>query len=203
MHIRNNSDLGKLFRINLNWIPIYLGISTQLFEYQHEITYLNNGFTHLHQFLLQMNTKLIFKNVYVPLMEREHNCCLMIATRDCAAHLSGNQKRHVNNWRLYFRVHKLSDTIDPIGTQVLPKYLTFPSDIDTPIRTSKLKCPRQQPPKCKDSFQLWVKSLRTNGFTARYFDHCARGLWARRNLNPSDQHISITPSRRWFESRAT
>ena len=109
-------------------------------------------------------------------MEREHDYCLMIAIRDCAGHLSGNQKRLVNNWRLYFRVHKLSDTTDPIGTKILPKYLTFPSDIDTPIRTSKLKCPRQQPPKCKDSFQLWVKSLRTNGFTARYFDHCARGL---------------------------
>ena len=62
MHIRHNSDLGKLFRININWLQLNIGISTPYFEYPHEITYLNNWFTHIHQFLRSINATLKIKD---------------------------------------------------------------------------------------------------------------------------------------------
>ena len=44
MHLRANTTLGQLFRINLNWIQLTLGLSTPLFEYDGEITLLSNWY---------------------------------------------------------------------------------------------------------------------------------------------------------------
>ena len=160
MHIRNNSDLGKLFRINLNWIQMHAGISVPLFESAYAIPYLDNWFTQLHTFMLSLKIRLVIKNSYVPLMEREHDCCIMEQIRISNISLSKNQWRYVHNWRMYFQVHTISDITNPFGDQILPIYTTFPDSTLFSERKSKLLWPRQEPPTCISSFKLWVKCLR-------------------------------------------
>ena len=160
MHIRHNSDLGKLFRINLNWMQIHLGIATPLFEYEHEITFIQNWFTHIHQFLRRINAKLVIKDTYVPIMERESDVCIMDSILCSSLVLSKRQLCQVYNWRIYFQAHKLSDLTTPKGDRILPKYLNFSESDSPPIRATKLKWPHQIRPTCKDSFLLWTRCIR-------------------------------------------
>lgn len=161
MHLRSNSDLGKLFQINLNWIQLHLGLSTPLFECKHPIKHMCNcWFTHIHEFLLKINARLVIPNTYQPKMERELDCCIMEVIEGCSVPLSKNQLRHMHNWRLFFKVQKLSDMTNPAGDQILPLYLTFPSGNHQSDRVSKLDWPHQEHPTCRTSFQLWVKCLR-------------------------------------------
>jgi hypothetical protein len=97
MHIRHNSDLGKLFRINLNWLQLNIGISTPFFEYPHEITYLDNWFTHIHHFLRSINATLTIKDTYVPVSEREHDGCIMDTILKSNTSLTKKQRCQVHN----------------------------------------------------------------------------------------------------------
>lgn len=160
MHIRHNSDLGKFFRINLNWMQVHLGISTPLFEYPHAITYLDNWFISLHEFVCEIDAKLIvIKDTYVPKLERDSDCCIMNAILNSAVTLSKSQLKHVYNWRLYFQVQTLSDLTTASGDKILPMYLHFlTQDIVRP-RRSKIQWPFQTRPQCKSSFQQWARCI--------------------------------------------
>lgn len=161
MHLRINSDLGKLIRINLNWVQVNLGISTPIFEYKHAITYLNNWFIHIHDFLRSIDATIVIKNTYVPIPEREFDSCVMDSILHCSVPISKNQLRHLHNWRLFYQGHKVSDMTNQAVDSILPKYLTFPTDTITIARKSKLKWPRQVAPTCQTSFKLWVKCIRS------------------------------------------
>lgn len=100
MHLRINSDIGKLMRINLNWIQITLGISTPIFQYKRDISDLPNRLPSVHQFLREIDATVIIKDTYVPILERENDRCIMDAIHDSAIKLSANQIRHIINWRL-------------------------------------------------------------------------------------------------------
>ena len=160
MHIRSNSDIGTQFRINLNWIQLNLGIPVPLFEYEHEITYLDNWFITLHSFLRQINARLVIKDTLVPILDRERDCCIMESIPQSNIVLSRKQYGHVNNWRRYFRVQTLSDITNPSGDKIEPMYLKFKAADHHPQRESKLDWPRQDKPECHTTFKLWVKCIR-------------------------------------------
>ena len=164
MHVRANTELGILFRINLNWIQLISGLTTPFFEHSIPQPFLHNWFTGLRDFLISINGTLCISDTYVPQLERIHDQSLMEVFSTMSPKLSKNQIRYVLNWRLFFQVQTLSDICNAKGDIILDIYLKYPSsdNIKTlrPDRISRVEWPYQPHPTSKSTFSLWVRCLR-------------------------------------------
>jgi hypothetical protein len=109
MHVRAGTELGTLFRINLDWIQLIAGIGEPFLASDCPIPYMKNWFTGLRDFLLLVDGKIIIQDSYVPVIEREHDQLIMTAFSTITPRLSANQLRYLNNWRVFFQVQMLSD----------------------------------------------------------------------------------------------
>jgi hypothetical protein len=126
-NIRAQTDLGKLFMINLNWIQILAGIDEPYLNSTQEISYINNWFTGIKLFLNQSNGRIEFRSLSVPVVERSGDQCIMNAFADIRPKLSKNQIGYCNSWRVYYNVILVSDICNAKGDEVLEKYLTDPN----------------------------------------------------------------------------
>ena len=164
LHIRARTSLGSLFMINLNWIQLTIGFGKSCFEHSHSIPYVDNWFFGIREFLPQINGKLIIRDLYIPILEREHDHFIMVAAYYLYPALSGNQLRYINQWRLYYQVQTLSDLTNARGDRILDIYLNQPTAPHInqlrPDRKSKFDWPYQPPPTCTATFQLWKKTLK-------------------------------------------
>lgn len=157
------TDLGKLFMINLNWIQILAGIDEMYLNSTQEISYINNCFTGIKLFLNQINGRIEFLLFSLPVVERSGDQCITKAFADIRPKLSKNQIRYCNNWRVYYNVILVSDICNAKGDEVLEKYLTNPnvSPFDhllTP-QTRKTSWQNQPHPKSIATFQFWTSCI--------------------------------------------
>lgn len=102
-HLRSNTSLGLLFRINLNWLQVLTGLGKPLFESTHTIDYVDNWFVGIHQFLLDIGGHLHIPDMYVPIRERQGDHFIMNKIIQCIPSLSAILRRYIHNSRLFFR----------------------------------------------------------------------------------------------------
>lgn len=164
-NIRADTDLGKLFLINLNWIQVLAGIGEPYLTSTQEIPYINNWFTGIREFLHQINGRLHIRSLHIPVIEREGDQFIMTAFAAIRPKLSKNKLRYLFNWRLYHKVTLISDLCNAKGDTILDQYLLNPNDkatdnIPLHTRTSKTLWPNQAPPKSIDTYKLWIRCIR-------------------------------------------
>jgi hypothetical protein len=170
--------MGKLMKINLNWLQLNSGFGEPLMESNCSLTFLdNNWLLHSRTFLVQINAKLRIDNIWVPQLERENDRTLM----DIFSNLNyqKNLVRKLNYWRMFYQVNTVADICMADGKTVRQCYRTQPFQQEwySP-RKSKLNWPRQQEPG-DAGFRQWTKSLREglgmrNGVIAKEF---CMGKW--------------------------
>ena len=122
MHIRANTELGILFKINIDWLQLTAGLGEGFFTTHRPIPYVSNWFNGIRDFLIQVNGTLHIRDTYLPVLEREHDKFIMNEFLNIAPRMSSNQFRSLNNWRLFFQVQVLSDITSAKGDAILDAY---------------------------------------------------------------------------------
>jgi hydroxylamine reductase (hybrid-cluster protein) len=70
-HINNNTMLGKMTQINLNWVQLTSGLSNPIMESREEVLYIsNNWFTQLCEFTKFIDSKIVVKNCWTPTLKQ-------------------------------------------------------------------------------------------------------------------------------------
>jgi hypothetical protein len=118
MHIRNSqSELEKLFHINLEYIQILIGKSVLYLKYPKIIRYIQaTWFSGLHEFLIENELQFEVTSLWCPQHQRLQDKVIMDEEES-----SCNMRLQViNNWRLFFQVSLLSDIATADGTKICP-----------------------------------------------------------------------------------
>jgi hypothetical protein len=159
--------MGKLMKINLNWLQLNCGFGVPLLESNEPLIFLDNSWLlHSQTFLIQINAKMRVEDIWVPQLERENDRTLM----DIFSKLNyqKNLVQKLNYWRLIYQVNTVADICMADGRTVKPCYQTQPFQQDwNSSQKSKLNGPRQKEPG-NAGFRQWTKSVRerlgmTNG----------------------------------------
>jgi hypothetical protein len=151
--------MGKLMKINLNWLQLNSGFRVPLLETDEPLIFLdNNWLLHSRTFLIQINAKMRVEDISVPKLERENDRTLMYVF--CKLKYQKNLVQKMNYWRLFYQVNTVSDLCMADGQTVKHCYRTQPFQQDWhSSRKSELNWPRQQEPGQAGLCQ-WTKSLR-------------------------------------------
>ena len=159
LHLRANTTLGRIMRINLSWTQLYSGLFTSIFQSMEPLTYCtDNWFLQIRNFLYTIQGTLSIKDTWIPVLERKRDQPLM--EMFLKSGLPPASIRLVNNWRLYFQVLKLSDITNAAGTTILKCYRKRPMGISRSYeRTTKLQWPRQDEPG-PYGFRYWMYCLK-------------------------------------------
>jgi hypothetical protein len=121
-HLRADTQLGKAFRINLNYLQLTAGITEPILESSTPLVYIdNNWILHLRQFLNEINGKLEIQDIWLPKHHSSHDISIMTAFM--AQHPTKAELRTLNNWRIYYRVIFYSEICFPSGKSIQPMYL--------------------------------------------------------------------------------
>ena len=157
-NIQAQTELGKLFVININWLQLVSGREQQLFQSYGSISYVRqNWLLHLKGYMEECSLTMKSKHFWVPKLRRQNDVILM----DVAIQYTANvyQLKIINNWRIYFQALTLSDICDGHGNAVLQAYREYKVvNNHTQYRTSKLLWPKQGKPNQK-TFTIWKKFL--------------------------------------------
>jgi hypothetical protein len=149
----DKSELGKLFRINLEFIHLLTGKSTPYLQSTKQISYIQkNWFSGLHQFLIKHELQMDIRSLWLPSIQRLHDKVIMDLD-----HTEESRIQVINNWRVFFQVNLLSDIVTADGSKICIEYLAYsPNDSSPshPERTSNLHWPRQGKPSLR-SFPYW------------------------------------------------
>jgi hypothetical protein len=79
-HLRADTQLGKAFRINLNYLQLTAGILEPVLESRTPLPYIdNNWVTHLRQFLNEINAKMEIQNKWLPKLQSDQDIAFMTA----------------------------------------------------------------------------------------------------------------------------
>jgi ribonuclease HI len=157
-HINNNTMLGKMVQINLNWVQLTSGLSKPIMESKEDILYINNNwFTQLREFTAFTDSKIIIKHCWTPTMKRVNDINIMDQVNKL--NIPTNTKQIFNNWRIFFQVDTLADIVNCSGDQILQQFINRKYLLSY-ISTSKLNWPQQQMPNEK-LFSTWCSILRT------------------------------------------
>jgi hypothetical protein len=158
-HMRADSTLGKLFRININYLQLISGLDSPIFSSRDNIGYIqDNWLTHLRNFIIEINGKFHIKDLWLPNKLREHDLVLM--TEFSSLGLTMNELKLINNWRIFFQVNTLAELCNPEGNKIQECFLKAPTRGFVNNRNkSTLQWPKQSIPG-KRGFSLWLKCLR-------------------------------------------
>jgi hypothetical protein len=158
-HLRSNTPMGRLMKINLNWIQLNSGFGVPLMESNDPLTFMdNNWLLHSRNFLVKINAKMKVQDTWVPQLERENDRTLMDIFRKL--NFQPNLVRKLNYWRLYYQVNTVADICMADGRTVRTCYRTQPFRKEWHrSRKSKLNWPIQEEPG-DAGFKQWTKSLR-------------------------------------------
>jgi hypothetical protein len=148
------SELGKLFRINLELIQLLSGTSIPYLQSSSPINYIQkNWFSGLHLFLIKHELQIDIKSLWIPYPQRQNDKVIM----DLIHPEENSRIQVINNWRVYFQVNLLSDIVTADGTKICKEYLTHPTQDSIPChpeRKTNLQWPRQGKPSQR-SFPYW------------------------------------------------
>jgi hypothetical protein len=79
-HLRADTQLGRAFRINLNYLQLTAGITEPMLESQTPLLYINNNWIlHLLQFLSEINAKLEINDIWLLKLQSSQDIPLITA----------------------------------------------------------------------------------------------------------------------------
>jgi hypothetical protein len=115
LHIRANTTLGRIMRLNLMWTQLYSGMGIPIFESIDKLTYVtDNWFVQIRDFLISIQGTISINNLWTPKIERIGDSILMELFKNSG--LPPASLQLVNNWRIHFQVITLSDICNAAGT---------------------------------------------------------------------------------------
>jgi hypothetical protein len=187
-HMRSNTPMGKLMKVNLNWLQLNSGFGGPLMESKDPLMFLDsNWLLHSRSFLVQINAKLKVDDVWLPKLERQNDRTLMdiFSKLKYQTHLI----RKLNYWRIFYQVNTVADLCMADGRTVQPCYRTQPhQQAWFSPRKSRLNWPCQEEPG-DAGFRQWTQSLREglgmkNGVIRKEF---WLGKWTVKNDNSESE----------------
>jgi ribonuclease HI len=157
-HIRQDSDTGRMMRIELQWCQVQAGTSINLLEDpQVPIDYIETCWImSVRDFLSMYNLHLEFSQLARPVVQCVHDEFIMDAIR-ARATCTATELQRVNACRLYLQVSRVSDIATADGSRIRSDVLLGQ---DATVFLSSDGWPRQgRPP--KQWWSLWRAKLRT------------------------------------------
>ena len=154
-HIRENKDLSKILRINLEWTQLLCGISGMILEkVTPKINYVNNWFMDLREFLHYINGSITTTFNYQSVSPLRQNDTF-IMEKIIQYEKSTTILETINRVRLWLQVPTIAEITNAAGTQIERQYWKGDKQNDTDILW-----PCQSKPN-EHAFKLWRKGIST------------------------------------------
>jgi hypothetical protein len=139
-HVRADTQLGKAFRTNLNYLQSTAGITAPILESGTPLPYIdNNWILHLRQFLNEITAKLEINNIWLPKINCTQDIPLMTAFMKHTTIRA--ELRVLKNWRLYYKVIFFSEICYPSGKSIQPIYMQYNHDLNHAQSSTKRNWP--------------------------------------------------------------
>jgi hypothetical protein len=153
-HLNSDTQLGKEFLINLNWLQIHSGQSCTVINSFKKFPYIdNNWFFPIKEFTNKINARIEIPKLWVAKPLRTNDKVIMDYLEDLE--LTKPQQKIFNNWRLFLQITTLSEIVSLDGVKIRNEYLDN-NLITTAISQSKLRWPHQITPH-SDTMKIWKK----------------------------------------------
>ena len=175
-HIKAQTELGKIFIININWLKLIVGRSTQIIADKYKPSYVtDNWLLNAQLYMQECHISIRSAQFWQPSMARRNDKFIMEAASVGTYNMK--ELRIINNWRIYFNAIRLSDLTDGSGKIIMLPYRRYEyTEKWKKIRQSIWRWPKQGQPG-PDSFKLWLKFLNTefrmqgNGMITNKVEH--------------------------------
>jgi hypothetical protein len=116
-HINNNTMLGKMFMMNLNWTQLLVGLSEPILESNKVIKYIdNNWFFQVRDFLHNIGASINIKKCWTPQAKQQNDFLLMDTVQ--RLDMTNVNKKIFHNWKIYFQVDSMADITNANGTGI-------------------------------------------------------------------------------------
>lgn len=116
-HNRAKTPLGTSQEINLDFVQLYSGLATPVFELTEKVDYLESAwYQQLHNFLVDSDATIRIKNKWTPVAEQHKDIPIM--EKIILLDISPYMRKVANKWRMFFKVIHLSDIVIPGTIQV-------------------------------------------------------------------------------------
>ncbi len=152
-HLRQNSQLGDMIRIQLRWFQQFAGVSYLLLEKPSQpLLYLpSTWFNELRAFLSKVNGKILLPGECKPSVYRQ--CDEFIMDKAASLGFTNSELDHLNRIRLFLKVERISDITNVTGDilHIPLKRNPLPTDLSSITTTL---WPRQLNPG-KPSWRIW------------------------------------------------
>ena len=152
-YLRQKQELGNLLRIQMDQHQLIIGSEIHFLELSSD-TY-SYGERSRIQFLWEQNTKykitIKVQGAWNQCLQRENDCFLM--TRICEVVRRPDLLLRINNVRLYLKVSRLSDIVQPNGQWIHDWAFVGPPKACT-LTWPKRRCPLEQ------NWKLWRETIR-------------------------------------------
>ena len=113
-HLRQDTNLGKLIRINIETVQLLSGSSVPIFQMKEHLNYIEDGWiVSLHHSLVESGVQLKLLDGWLPKKQRKHDLFVMEAAIKMG--FSEKELKGINLCRLYLRVITLADLCDVEG----------------------------------------------------------------------------------------
>ena len=193
-HLRQNSETGRMMRIELEWCQIQAGTSEALLLHpQSDIDYVETCWImSIRDFLRTYRLRLEFTEASRQQPQCEQDCFIMDSLRE-HGQFSATEMQQLNACRMYLQVSRLSDIVTGDGRHILREVLV---GSDTKHHLSSNRWPRQGRP-IKEWWNLWRRALQ-RVFSIDGVSRTIRtplGLW-HHSINQSEWStlVTTTPS---------
>ena len=155
--LRMEDTVGKLLRLQLQWLQIFSGTSTPILEAKQVTEYLPRGWLQsLHEKLVENNIQIKVDKQWRPKPRRDNDRIIMDYVR---RHLPRGYWEPINQCRLYLKAVTFSD-ITTFDGQYIPESIYL---VKEAYRTSILRFPIQPRPskKARQQWQYFVRYVST------------------------------------------
>ena len=116
-HIQLASPLGKIMRININWVQLIAGTTWPIFEDTKRLLHLEGEwFISIREFLHSINATIKIDGVWTPQLERKYERCLMVDI--FANDITTTELVRINRCRIYLQATMIADIMDAEGTEI-------------------------------------------------------------------------------------
>ncbi len=159
--LRLNDIIGKLVRIQLEWIQLHAGLGTPLLETGKVLDYIPAGWiANLHRLLVYADLTVKIDNVWCVKPRRTNDRIIMEYVQD---HLPEWTWGSINKCRIYLQAVVISDLVDIPGKTISPGVY----QVAGRFRHSRLAFPSQATPTDKDidSWQYFIQHITEEGKT--------------------------------------
>ena len=113
-HLRQNTKLGKLIRINIETVQLLSGISTPILQCKEHIDYIEDGWiVSLHHSLVDSGVQVELMDGWMPKKQRKRDVFLMEEAIKMG--FSAKELKGINLCRLYLRAITLADLCEVEG----------------------------------------------------------------------------------------